>query len=94
MSRLPGWKEINLAAIVFDAGNTSEYHTGDWRSMRPEVDHDKCVKCARCWMYCPDACLVRDDEGYYSPDYNYCKGCGICARECPREAIVMVEECE
>jgi Pyruvate/2-oxoacid:ferredoxin oxidoreductase delta subunit len=25
-------------------------------------------------------------------DYDYCKGCGICAHECPRHAIEMVEE--
>ncbi|MEM2686731.1 MAG: 4Fe-4S binding protein, partial [Thermoproteota archaeon] len=25
-------------------------------------------------------------------DYNYCKGCGICAEECPRKAITMVPE--
>ena len=25
-------------------------------------------------------------------DYDYCKGCGICAEECPAKCIVMVEE--
>ena len=25
-------------------------------------------------------------------DLEYCKGCGICAEECPTNAIVMVEE--
>jgi Pyruvate/2-oxoacid:ferredoxin oxidoreductase delta subunit len=25
-------------------------------------------------------------------DYDYCKGCGICAQECPAKAIRMVAE--
>jgi len=25
-------------------------------------------------------------------DYDYCKGCGICASECPKEAYTMVTE--
>jgi Pyruvate/2-oxoacid:ferredoxin oxidoreductase delta subunit len=25
-------------------------------------------------------------------DYDYCKGCGICFRECPRAAIGLIEE--
>jgi 2-oxoisovalerate ferredoxin oxidoreductase delta subunit len=25
-------------------------------------------------------------------DYDYCKGCGVCANECPFKAISMVEE--
>ena len=27
-------------------------------------------------------------------DLDYCKGCGICAEECPGKAIEMVEEDE
>ena len=25
-------------------------------------------------------------------DWNYCKGCGICANECPKQALTMVPE--
>jgi len=32
------------------------------------------------------------EEGYFDADLFYCKGCGICAHECPKGAIKMVEE--
>ncbi len=32
------------------------------------------------------------DEVLFVPDLNYCKGCGICANECPRKAVRMVLE--
>ncbi|GAI10641.1 unnamed protein product, partial [marine sediment metagenome] len=31
-------------------------------------------------------------EGYFEADMYYCKGCGICARECPTGVVTMVEE--
>lgn len=31
------------------------------------------------------------DEGVVF-DYRYCKGCGVCANECPVDAIKMVRE--
>jgi pyruvate ferredoxin oxidoreductase delta subunit len=31
-------------------------------------------------------------DGYYHPDFDYCKGCGICANECPAHAIKMKAE--
>jgi pyruvate ferredoxin oxidoreductase delta subunit len=33
-----------------------------------------------------------DTEGFFIVDLNYCKGCGICAQECPTKAITMVPE--
>jgi pyruvate ferredoxin oxidoreductase delta subunit len=42
-------------------------------------------------MYCPDTCILVENKKYYA-DYEYCKGCGICARECPADAIQMVAE--
>ncbi|MEK7353418.1 MAG: 4Fe-4S binding protein [Chloroflexota bacterium] len=28
----------------------------------------------------------------YDPNLFYCKGCGICAKECPKDVITMIEE--
>ena len=36
--------------------------------------------------------IFEDSEGYPAVDYDYCKGCGICANECPFDAITMLEE--
>jgi 2-oxoacid:acceptor oxidoreductase delta subunit (pyruvate/2-ketoisovalerate family) len=42
---------------------------------------------------CPDnAVLKLASAGDYEFDYDYCKGCGICAHECPCGAIDMVPE--
>jgi phenylglyoxylate dehydrogenase delta subunit len=64
---------------------------GDWRSMRPVVNRDKCVKCAVCWLYCPVQCVV-EKPAWFDFNLDTCKGCGICMRECPHGAITMVEE--
>lgn len=66
--------------------------TGSWRTERPLLDQNKCIKCLLCWLYCPEAAVVRGDDDSVSIDYDYCKGCGICARECPVKAITIVEE--
>lgn len=69
--------------------------TGTWRDFRPRLDKSKCVKCVKClicWVYCPEGVIKREEDDSVSIDYEYCKGCGICANECPRKAIVMEKE--
>jgi 2-oxoacid:acceptor oxidoreductase delta subunit (pyruvate/2-ketoisovalerate family) len=51
-----------------------------------------CNECDTCWLYCPDVCILHRDGSGYEINYDYCKGCGICAQECPRTAITMEEE--
>ena len=86
------WKDLEIGAIATEPGNASQYRTGDWRSRRPILDKDKCNKCTLCYIYCPDGCIERNAEGYFEANLYYCKGCGICATECPRKAITMAEE--
>ena len=35
---------------------------------------------------------LRNNEYIFEANLFYCKGCGICAEECPRDVITMVEE--
>jgi NADPH-dependent glutamate synthase beta subunit-like oxidoreductase len=50
-----------------------------------------CNDCEICLIYCGDVAIVRSQNGgHFDIRLDYCKGCGICAAECPRGAIVMV----
>ena len=52
-----------------------------------------CTFCRKCDDFCPDLSIVVDAEQKYREiDYDHCKGCGICAAECPRAAIAWVKE--
>jgi 2-oxoacid:acceptor oxidoreductase delta subunit (pyruvate/2-ketoisovalerate family) len=52
-----------------------------------------CTFCMRCYDYCPDLSIEMDGKtGERAIDYDHCKGCGICAEECPRGAISWVHE--
>jgi len=70
--------------------------TGSWRAMRPVLDEEKCIKCLICWKFCPEPSIDLINDGADGIRFNleYCKGCGICAHECPKGAITMVPEVE
>jgi len=48
------------------------------------------MACFNCWLYCPDCVVTRTIPP--TIDLGFCKGCGICAEECPADAIEMVDE--
>lgn len=66
--------------------------TGGWKTFRPILDEEKCIKCNICWKFCPDVSVIVTEDGTPEFDYDHCKGCGICAYECPKDAIEMVLE--
>jgi len=54
-----------------------------------------CLACDNCYGVCPDnAVLKLDPPGAYAYafDLDFCKGCGLCAQECPCGAIEMQPE--
>ena len=52
-----------------------------------------CFECDNCYGVCPDNAVVKLGPGNrFRFNYDYCKGCGMCATECPCGAIEMVPE--
>jgi NADPH-dependent glutamate synthase beta subunit-like oxidoreductase len=53
----------------------------------------QCFNCGNCYMYCPDnAVKISPKTGLYEFDLDFCKGCGLCAKECPCRYIQMTLE--
>jgi NADPH-dependent glutamate synthase beta subunit-like oxidoreductase len=53
-----------------------------------------CFSCDNCYGVCPDNAVLKLGQPgeLYEIDLDYCKGCGLCAAECPCGAIEMVPE--
>ena len=52
-----------------------------------------CFECDNCFGVCPDNAVIKLGENMrYEFNYDFCKGCGICVKECPCGAIDMVPE--
>lgn len=52
-----------------------------------------CFECDNCYGICPDNAVIKLGPGNrFEFNYDYCKGCAICATECPCGAIMMVPE--
>jgi 2-oxoacid:acceptor oxidoreductase gamma subunit (pyruvate/2-ketoisovalerate family)/2-oxoacid:acceptor oxidoreductase delta subunit (pyruvate/2-ketoisovalerate family) len=95
---LPDVKEMPVGAAsipmkteagLVGPGSFVESKTGSWKVFHPEYDKEKCTMCNFCWFYCPEGCIYRQSDRM-DFDMTYCKGCGICANECPVDAIKMV----
>jgi 2-oxoacid:acceptor oxidoreductase gamma subunit (pyruvate/2-ketoisovalerate family)/2-oxoacid:acceptor oxidoreductase delta subunit (pyruvate/2-ketoisovalerate family) len=97
---LPTYKELPLGAAtrpmkteagLVGPGSFIENKTGSWRTFKPVYDKEACNMCRFCWFYCPEGCIYdRKEEMEF--DFDYCKGCGICANQCPKDAIEMVRD--
>jgi len=95
--KLKKWKEPeNIASYPLGgtcpSNNITSTNSG-WRTYKPVIDSDKCVLCMRCFLVCPDGVIDKSGEKL-EIDYDFCKGCGVCAYECKVKAISMEKEVE
>ncbi len=52
-----------------------------------------CFECDNCYGVCPDNAVIKLGPGKrFKFNYDFCKGCGLCATECPCGAITMERE--
>lgn len=52
-----------------------------------------CFECDNCYAVCPDNAVIKLGAGNrFAINYDYCKGCGLCAAECPCGAIDTIRE--
>lgn len=81
----------------YRAGHLVSKNAG-WRSVRPVVDAGACTACLQCYLYCPDGTVFKtgaekgSDEAAVAFDYDFCKGCGVCASVCSFGAVQMIPE--
>jgi pyruvate ferredoxin oxidoreductase delta subunit len=76
------WKDLNIGGVI-ESGTSEYFHTGDWRSKVPIWQSQNCIQCLNCWAICPDHAVTVKQGKRDQYDYDFCKGCGICAEECP-----------
>lgn len=90
---------VFACTTCFEAGHLVSKNAG-WRSVRPVLDEVACTRCLLCYMQCPDGTIykVADEDARggirLAVDYDFCKGCGVCAKACRCGAISMVPEHE
>ena len=89
---LKNWQELPAGGVIVDSGNAADYETGTWRTGHPDWNSANCIHCLKCWVYCPEECIKltdgktpsgKDRKEISHIDMFHCKGCGICAAECP-----------
>jgi len=86
-------EKLTQGGTIYDAGNSVNFKTGDWRSACPIFLSEKCKQCGLCFPVCPDNAIpVGKDGNRRDFDYDFCKGCGVCAKVCPFGAIEMKQE--
>lgn len=84
--------KYTIGAVIEEPGSSVATKTGGWRTLKPIWHKEKCIQCMLCWLYCPDCSIPEEIGKRTETDFDFCKGCGICAQICPVKCIEMVQE--
>ncbi len=96
-------KRVHEPTLPVDQRTRDEEITGSLNGPLINTEANRCFSCGNClacdncWTLCPDAAVLKtkemaSDGSHYVFDYDYCKGCGLCAAECPCGYIEMRED--
>ena len=102
-NKLLSVEKLSIGCVA-PPGESLANKTGAWRTQRPVFKHVACIGCRACELVCPEGCVFENPEAKHMVeklkremadrdfDLDYCKGCGMCAAECPVKDIDMVPE--
>ena len=79
---LKGFSEVNLGLTSDEARKASSrcFSCGT------------CNYCRNCYFFCPEGAIALDPlQQTKTVDLDHCKGCGTCAKVCPRYVVLMKE---
>lgn len=80
--RLKGFSEVNLSFT------SKEAHFSASRCFSCGT----CNYCYNCYFFCPEGVISLDPvQRRRIVDFEHCKGCGTCAKVCPKSVVVMKE---
>lgn len=81
-----GWTDVENTVLEV------RHLLGEGKKLVPremaKVNRAKCTICLTCVRVCPHGAIYWDNRAIISP--VACQGCGICASECPMDAIQLV----
>jgi NADPH-dependent glutamate synthase beta subunit-like oxidoreductase len=92
-------KKINMRKLGFDQRlrGFSEVNCG-LSSEEASLSASRCFSCGtcnycyNCYFFCPEGVISLDpDQRTRTVDFDHCKGCGTCAKSCPRNVVEMKE---
>ena len=98
---LPGYKDMTVGAVWYVPGGSKNVKTGSWGIYHIHWNKDNCINCNRCYMTCPDFCIIREKQpdGTYKVagvDNFHCKSCRCCVEVCPgkkgQKALSAIEK--
>ncbi len=91
--KMPKISDLSRRINSFDEVNIGFVEPMVFREAERCFQCGMCSFCENCYIFCPDGAVIKTDQKeIVEINYEFCKGCGICANECSSHFIDMVKE--